>query len=67
MAIKKQSKNNIVNRGKSSKLKKMNGQAVSPIMFIGSRLGYGKYIAAKFEDGKLVKDSAGKPIPYSLL
>jgi len=67
MAVKKGSKNNISNRGKGAELKQLDGKVVRPILYKGERLGHGNYMAAKFEDGKLVKDDAGGPVPYKMI
>jgi hypothetical protein len=58
---KKGSKNNIKNRGVAAKLRTINGLTVKPVKYIGEQ---GSYIAAKFEDGKLYRDEAGRPVPY---
>ena len=64
MAVKKNSKNNVSNRGKSLELKQYSGKGIKPVMYIGERLGHGNYMSARFEDGKLVRDANGKPLPY---
>ena len=57
------SKNNPESRGKVTELRKHNGKAVKPVMFIKS--GVGRYIAAAFENGDLAIDKDTKlPIPY---
>ncbi len=62
----KGSKNNIQNRGKGAELKSFNGKNVIPIMYDGRALEHGQYVAAKYVDGgMLVRDTSGKPIPYS--
>ena len=45
--------------------KEYEGSRVKPVLYVGSFVGHGRYIAAQDESGKLVKDAAGKPIPYS--
>ena len=67
MAVKKNSKNNVSNRGKGAELKKLDGKIVKPILYKGERLGHGNYMASRFEDGKLAKDEYGKPIPYHIV
>lgn len=67
MTTKKSSKNNVSNRGKGAELKKLDGKIVKPVLYKGERLGHGNYIASKFEDGKLVRDAEGKPIPYQMV
>lgn len=57
------SKNNPEARGKVTELRKYNGKAVKPVLFI--KRGVGRYIAAMFENGELVIDKATQmPIAY---
>jgi hypothetical protein len=59
----KGSKNNPESRGKATELRKYNGKAVKPVLFIKS--GVGRYMAAAFEDGNLVIDkNTNLPIAY---
>lgn len=67
MAGKKGSKNNVSNRGKGADIKQVDGSSITPIMYKGERLGHGKYMAARLENGTLVKDNTGRPIPYKML
>lgn len=60
----KGSKNNIMNRGAAASLKVFNGKEVKPILYKGSNLGHGSYIAAKTDSGELVRDATGRPVPY---
>ena len=66
MAVKKGSKNNVINRGRGAELKKLDGKIVKPVLYKGERLGHGNYMASKLEDGKLVRDEYGKPVPYHI-
>ena len=59
------SKNNIANRGAKAALRTFNGKTVMPIKYQGSMVGHGNYIAAKYEDGTLVINSLGIPVPYA--
>ncbi len=63
-ATKSGSKNNLSNRGKKAELKHVNGKVVIPVEYKGGHLGHSNYIAAKFEDGSLVLDESGRPLPY---
>ncbi|MDJ1407631.1 MAG: hypothetical protein MRQ13_04565 [Candidatus Midichloria sp.] len=63
----KTSKNNIANRGTSAILKKVDGKEVKPVMYKGRKIGHGNYVAAKFDNGDLVRDAAGRPVPYQVL
>lgn len=59
------SKNNPENRGEVTELRKYNGKKVKPVKFIDST-NRRKYIAAMYEDGKLVMHPVTKqPIPYA--
>jgi hypothetical protein len=67
MAANKGSKNNVSNRGKSSELKKLDGKTIKPIFYKGERAGHGNYMAAKFENGALIRNEDGIPIPYQTI
>jgi hypothetical protein len=56
------SKNNPNARKGSAKQKTFEGKPVKPVKYIGAR---STYIAAQFEDGKLVVDSTDRPLPFS--
>ena len=60
------SKNNPENRGEVTELRKYNGKTVKPVLYIGpGKSGKkGRYIAAMYEDGKLVIGADKFPIPY---
>ncbi|MCD6034487.1 MAG: hypothetical protein K0R63_228 [Rickettsiales bacterium] len=60
-------KNNPKNRGAAGKIKSVNSKTVKPVLYIGTQIGHGKYIAAQFEGGDLVMDDAGKPIPWDAI
>ena len=40
-------------------------RVIKPVLYIGTWVGEGRYMAAQTEDGKIIKDPKGKPIPYS--
>lgn len=63
----KTSKNNIANRGAVAALKKVNGKEVKPVMYKGGKVGHGSYVAAKLDNGELVRDASGRPVPYQVL
>ena len=65
MKSKGASKNNVANRGKSAELKSVDGKVVKPVLYKDKT--YGSYMAAKFDDGSLVLDHSGKPLPYKVL
>ena len=58
------SKNNTANRGAKAVLRTFNGKTVFPVLYRGSMVGHGNFMAAKFEDGSLVVGATGAPVPY---
>lgn len=58
------SKNNPARRSGRSNEKRIDGKTVKPVLYVGSLVGHGRYVAAQDESGALVKDAAGKPVPY---
>ena len=61
------SKNNPTRRQVQSAEKDYQGKKVKPVLYVGSFVGHGRYVAAQDEGGKVVKDAAGKPIPFSAI
>ncbi|MFP6715737.1 MAG: hypothetical protein VCB82_13160 [Alphaproteobacteria bacterium] len=59
------SKNNPSRRSGQNQAKVFDGKKVKPVLYVGSHVGHGRYIATQEENGKLVFDKEGKPIPYS--
>ena len=59
------SKNNPSRRGRKDQDKLFDGKKVKPVLYVGSHVGHGRYMATQEENGKLVMDKEGKPIPYS--
>ena len=59
------SKNNPSRRGRQDQDKLFDGKKVKPVLYVGSHVGHGRYMATQEENGKLVVDKDGKPIPYS--
>ena len=59
------SKNNPGRRNRQDKEKVFDGKKVKPVLYVGSYVGHGRYMAAQEEGGKLVSEKEGKPIPYS--
>jgi hypothetical protein len=62
MAVKKGSKNNIANRGSAARIKTYEGKSVKPVKLIN---GKQRFMAAQFEDGKMVRTPDGKFVPYA--
>ena len=58
------SKNNPAKRGKAGKGKTFDNKPVKPVLYIGTHIGHGKYMAVQFEDGKVAMDNNGKPIMW---
>lgn len=59
------SKNNPSRRVRKDQDKLFDGKKVKPVLYVGSHVGHGRYMATQEENGKLVMDKEGKPIPYS--
>lgn len=57
------SKNNPSKRGKAEK-KLFNGKVVKPVLYVGTHVGHGKYIAVQYEDGNMAEDNKGKPLMW---
>lgn len=56
------SKNNPLNRNRDTRVKTFDGKKIKPCMYIDDNR---RYIAATFEDGKLVVDPRTKqPVPF---
>lgn len=57
------SKNNPNKRGKAVK-KQYDGKDVKPVLYVGTYVGHGKYIAVQFENGPMAFDKEGKPVMW---
>ena len=58
------SKNNPARRGGDANEKQFDGKTVKPVLYVGSFVGHGRYVAAQDEQGALARDRDGKPVPY---
>lgn len=58
-------KNNPQNRGENTGVKKVNGKEIKPVFYIGKHLGHGNYMAGQSENGQMILDSKGIPLPFS--
>lgn len=58
------SKNDPSARGPESEAKTFEGKKVKPVLYVGTAIGHGRYIAAQDEGGKLVLTQGGRPIPF---
>lgn len=61
------SKNNPANRGKATKTKTYDGKQVKPVLYIGTGLGHGKYMAVQFEDGNMAYNDEGAPLMWDAI
>lgn len=61
------SKNNPARRAGAKPEKTYGGKVVKPVLYLGSHVGHGRYVAAQDESGTMVKDKQGKPIPFRQL
>ena len=43
------------------------GKKIKPVLYVGTAVGHGRFIAAQDESGKLILDRGGKPMPYRVL
>ena len=50
------SKNNPSRRGRKDQDKLFDGKKVKPVLYVGSHVGHGRYMATQEENGKLVMD-----------
>lgn len=62
--LRTKSKNDPTARGPASQEKFFDGKKVKPVLYVGTAVGHGRYIAAQDEGGKLVIDHAGKPVAF---
>lgn len=58
------SKNDPNARGPAMAGKTFDGKKVKPVLYVGTAIGHGRYIAAQDEGGKLIMDQDGRPIAY---
>ena len=58
-------KNNPNARGAKQQDNTYNGKSIKPVLFVGTWVGQGRFMAAQTDDGKIIRDNRGKPIPYS--
>lgn len=62
--LRTKSKNDPTARGPASHDKFFEGKKVRPVLYVGTAVGHGRYIAAQDEGGKLVIDQGGKPVAF---
>ena len=61
MAI--QSKNQRNNRGRGQRTRMYEGKEVKAVMYVGWHAGRGKYMTGSINDGELICDKNGVPLP----
>lgn len=62
--LRTKSKNDPTARGPASAEKAFEGKKVKPVLYVGTAVGHGRYIAAQDEGGKLVMDRDGRPFAF---
>jgi hypothetical protein len=58
------SKNDPNARGPASEGKTFDGKKVKPVLYVGTAVGHGRYIAAQDEGGKLIMGAENKPVAF---
>jgi hypothetical protein len=58
------SKNDPAARGRAGDDKTFEGKKVKPVLYVGTAVGHGRYIAAQDEGGKLIMGRNGQPIAF---
>jgi hypothetical protein len=64
MMLRTKSKNDPSARGAADEGKTFDGKKVKPVLYVGTAVGHGRYIAVQDESGKLIMDRDGKPIAF---
>lgn len=62
--LRTRSKNDPSARGRAGEDKTFDGKKVKPVLYVGTAVGHGRYIAAQDEGGKLIMGRDNKPIPF---
>ncbi len=58
------SKNDPTARGPVSEGKVFEGKKVKPVLYVGTAIGHGRYIAVQDEGGKLIMGRDGRPVAF---
>ncbi|MEM8949348.1 MAG: hypothetical protein AAGA21_24450 [Pseudomonadota bacterium] len=58
------SKNDPTARGTGGEGKTFDGKKVKPVLYVGTAIGHGRYIAVQDEGGKMIMDKDGKPVAF---
>jgi hypothetical protein len=62
--LRTQSKNDPNARDAVDGAKTYEGQKVKPVLYVGTAVGHGRYIAVQNEGGKLIMGRDGKPVAF---
>lgn len=62
--LKTKSKNDPSARGQAETGKTFEGKKVKPVLYVGTAVGHGRYIAAQDDSGKLIMGRDGRPIAF---
>jgi hypothetical protein len=62
--LRTKSKNDSNARGRAGEDKTFEGKKVKPVLYVGTAVGHGRYIAAQDESGKLIMGRDGQPIAF---
>ena len=62
--LRTKSKNDPSARGPESEGKTFEGKKVKPVLYVGTAVGHGRYIAAQDEGGKLILTRDGRPLAF---
>lgn len=62
--LRTRSKNDPSARGRAGEDKTFDGKKIKPVLYVGTAVGHGRYIAVQDEGGKLIMGRDGKPIPF---
>jgi hypothetical protein len=62
--LRTKSKNDPSVRGQAGQDKTFEGKKVKPVLYVGTAVGHGRYIAAQDESGKLIMGRDGQPIAF---
>jgi hypothetical protein len=62
--LRTKSKNDPSARGQAGEDKTFEGKKVKAVLYVGTAVGHGRYIAAQDEGGKLIMGRDGQPIAF---
>ena len=62
--LRTKSKNDPTARGPAQQAKTFEGKKIKPVLYVGTAVGHGRYIAAQDESGKLIIGRDRQPIAF---